>query len=174
MLAVCAKLPHNHRNIMVSAFGGSLTSHGIEYIAPDARAPSNLPLHIKGETLVELYDDAYYFWHQGTETFLNSNADFRIIGTRVASQHWEVRHNYHPDSYYILWGQELHGKKRKVVDLWDGDLSSGTIIIAHPKHEGDNQKWVLRSAGDEDVYAVPIPASPSLLVAYPEFAHRHR
>lgn len=153
---------------MVSTFSGSYTSHGIEYIAPDARAPSNLDLHIKGETLVELYDDAYYFWHPGTETFLNTDSNRRIVGTRVASQHWEVRHNLVglPNSYYTFWGQELHGKRKMVLDLDHGILTSGTKILVWEKLEGDNQRWILRSDGDEDGYAVrgppPVPASLSL------------
>ena len=36
-----------------------------------AREPPNLLVNIKGKTLVELYDDAYYFWHPGTETFMS-------------------------------------------------------------------------------------------------------
>ena len=31
-----------------------------------------------------------------------------------------------------------------------GVLASGPRVGAHIKHEGDNQKWVLRSDGDVD------------------------
>ena len=78
-------------------------------------APNPL-VNIKDEILVELYDDAYYFWHPGTETFM-SEAGHRIIGTPTAVHHWDVRkgnHQGNPDTYYMFWGQELQDRKSVV------------------------------------------------------------
>ena len=129
---------------------GSHTSHGIELIAHLARAPPNLPLNIKGETLVELYDDAYYFWHPGTETFLAHSPDpeYHIIGTPTAAQAWDMRQSLTETSpknvYYTFWGRELDGKRRRVLD------DAKVRVMTWHKHDGENQKWVLKSDGDED------------------------
>ena len=114
--------------------------------------PPNIILNIKGETLVDLYDDAYYFWHPGTNTFLtNYVQDGCVVGAPTA-QYWDVRQvqNRGQVKYYSLWCQELHGKRKCALDLFLGDLSPGTRIITHVKHDGHNQKWVLRSDGDVD------------------------
>lgn len=127
---------------------------GPDLTAHPARAPSPDPrVNIKGETLVELYDDAYYFWHPGTETFLADGTGY-IIGTPTAARHWDVRKGLisgNPNSYYMFWSQELHDKRKWVLDLLGNNLSSGARIGTYPKNEGDNQKWVLlRSNGDKD------------------------
>ena len=113
--------------------------------------PPNIILNIKGETLVELYDDAYHFWHPATSTFLSSTP-FQVLFGAPTSQRWEVREiraDDGPNNYYFLWAEELHGKRQCVMDLF-GDIASGTRIGTHVKHEGHNQKWVFRSDGDID------------------------
>ena len=133
---------------MVSTLNnGSYTSHGIELIAHHATAPPNGLLNIKGDTLVELYDDAYYFWHPATETFLAHSPEYHIIGSATAAQHWDVRLNNPCGGapiHYTFWSKELQGKRKKVLD------DAGDRITTYPRHEGDNQKWVLKSDGDKD------------------------
>ena len=121
-----------------------------------ARAPPNIFLNIKGETLVQLFDDAYYFWHPGTNTFLTDGEKFDVVIGAPTAHHWEVRQNCiddladgSPTNYYTFWCPKLHAKRRCVLDYF-GVLASGPRVGAHIKHEGDNQKWVLRSDGDVD------------------------
>ena len=124
-----------------------------------ARAPPNIFLNIKGETLVELCDDSYYFWNPGTNTFLTYDKPFcSVIGASTA-RFWEVRRGWARNpadgsqkNYYTFWCPELlHDNKRRcVLDLCHSDLSSGTKICVHIKHDGNNQKWVLKSDGDKD------------------------
>ena len=121
-----------------------------------ARAPPNIFLNIKGETLVQLFDDAYYFWHPGSNTFLTGGKKFGVVIGAPTAQHWEVRQSCtvdlvdgSPTNYYTFWCPELHDKRKCVLDLCGG-IFSGTRITTHIKHERDNQKWVLRSDGDVD------------------------
>lgn len=155
----------NTNPTMVVDFGESHSSLGSEYIAHRAGAQPNL--HLKGETPVILYDDAYYFWHPATSTFLRSSRECHVVGSPTAAEHWELRHSLTkdgPDGYYTFWGQELQGKRKMVLDLFGTSVSSGTRIGTWQKLEGDHQKWVLRSDGDEDGYVKCFP--------FPPFPHR--
>ena len=128
---------------MVSASSGSHTSHRVEH---HIRESPNLLVNIKGETFVELHDDAYYFWHPGTETFLSEGAENYIIGTPTAAHHWDVRQGYgndSPNDYYMFWGQKPHGKRKKALDI---NVRVGT----HRKNEGYHQKLILKSDGDKE------------------------
>ena len=122
-----------------------------------ARAPPNIFLNIKGDTLVELCDDSYYFWNPGTNTFLTDDVPFGTVIGGSTARFWEVRRGLthspadgSPNNYYTFWCPELHDKRRLVLDLCNDDLSSGTPIGAHMQHDVHNQKWVLRSDGDID------------------------
>ena len=124
-------------------------SHGVEH---HIRETPNLLVNIKGETFVELYDDAYYFWHPGTETFLSEGPEYCIIGTPTAAHHWDVRQGYvddSPNDYYMFWGQELHDKRKRVLDTYDHN-PPGTNVGTWSKHEGGNQKLILKSDGDKE------------------------
>ena len=134
----------------MSSMSSSHTFLGSESSTHNSRARPN---STKGETLVELYDDAYYFWHPGSETFLTPGPEYHVIGSPTAVKHWELRHSLSkggPDGYYVLWSQDLDGKRKKVLDLFGASISSGTRVGYWEKHEGGHQKWVLRSDGDED------------------------
>ena len=154
---------------MVSASSGSHTSYGVEH---HVRKSPNLLVNIKGETFVELHDDAYYFWHPGTETFMSEGPDRCIIGTSTAAHHWDVRQGYTVDSpryfYYMFWSQELHDKRKMALDM-------KTAVGTYWKNEGYHQKLILKSDGDKEGqvrYFLPFPHSPIiiLLAVYPEFA----
>ena len=130
-----------------------------------AREPPNLLVNIKGETLVELYDDAYYFWHPGTETFMSEGPDHRIIGTPTAAHYWEVRQGCtkgSPSDYYMFWGQELYGKRKRVLDTFDQE-PLGSYVGTHKKHDGGNQKLILKSNGDKE----------GQVRCFPPFLHHH-
>ena len=147
---------------MVSASSGSHTSHGIEH---HVRGSPNPLVNIKGETLVELYDDAYYFWHPGTETFMSEDPDHHIIGTPTAAHYWEVRQGTmggSPSEYYMFWGQELRGKRKRVLDTFDHE-PLGFYVGTYNKHEGGNQKLILKSDGDREGQVRCFPHSPIII-----------
>ena len=122
-----------------------------------ARAPPNIFLNIKGDTLVELCDDSYYFWNPGTNTFLTNDVPFGVVIGASTARFWEVRQGWilnpadgSQENHYTFWCPEVHDKRKGVLDLCHGDLSSGTKTCVHIKHDGNNQKWVLKSDGDID------------------------
>ena len=118
-----------------------------------ARALLNQICHTQGETVVELYDDAYYFWHPFTESFLSEGPKRNVIGTPTATCHWEVRRTdtgSNPSSYTTFWSQRFEGNRKRVLDLVECNTSSGGLVGTWPRHEGDNQKWILKSDGDRD------------------------
>ena len=130
--------------------GCSHTSNEIELIAHAWAPPNKIP-NTKGETLVELYDDAYYFWHPGTETFLSEGPEYLTFGSPTAVHPWDVRQSSPQGNiYYTFWGQELKGKRKMVLELFAMDLTPGTRIVTYNHLAGDNQKLVLRSDGDKD------------------------
>ena len=115
-------------------------------------------METKYVTPVELGDDSYHFWHPGTETFLGKTQGLRstIIGTPMAANPWEVRYSltvHHPCTYSscTLWSEKMPSGRRQVMQFCDTGTETKIYTMQKCDYtQGQGQKWILRSCGDED------------------------